>query len=198
MSTDYGSESSSESRDDVRWLANAIRAVQTPASFLQWYGIASLLLAVVSVIVYLVSPDTVYRPVYDYLLDQKREQQKGQPGVAPPMPPYRKWVQQYVVSGVIGSLLSLVGSFVMVVGAVKMRHLHGYGWAVTGSILSILPCTNSCCCAGLPIGLWALVILFGSDVRLAFARVSKAGGLEAFSDVRVPRDEPPSRPIRLE
>jgi hypothetical protein len=69
---------------------------------------------------------------------------------------------------------------------------------VAGVVLSIIPCTNTCCCAGLPIGLWALVTLFGSDVRLAFARVGAAGGLERFEEPPPPRDEPPSRPIRLE
>ena len=80
-----------------------------------------------------------------------------------------------------------------------MRHLHGYGWAVTGAVLSAVPCTNSCCCFGTPIGLWAIVVLFGSDVRLAFARVGAFGGLETFEADVEPRDEdPPSRPIRLE
>jgi hypothetical protein len=80
-----------------------------------------------------------------------------------------------------------------------MKQLHGYGWAVTGAVLAAVPCTNSCCCAGTPIGLWALVTLFGSDVRLAFTRVGAVGGLESYTDDMRSRDEdPPSRPIRLE
>jgi hypothetical protein len=69
---------------------------------------------------------------------------------------------------------------------------------VTGAVLSALPCTNSCCLVGTPIGLWALVILFGSDARLAFARVGAVGGLGKYEDDMGPRDDPPSRPIRLE
>jgi hypothetical protein len=197
MSAD-GAEPIRDSEIDGRWLANAIRTVQTPATFLQWYGIASLLLAVVFIIISLVSPESVLQPVYDRMLENQREQQKAQPGKVPSLPPYRKWAQPYVVSGVLGSALSLACSFVIAVGGVKMRHLHGYGWALIGSLLSIVPCTNSCCCIGSPIGIFALVTLFGSDVRLAFARVGKAGGLEAFIDEIGPRDEPPSRPIRLE
>jgi len=187
-----------ESEIDAKWLANAIRAVQMPGTILLWYGVASMFLAVAFLIVYLVSPDTIYRPIYDWQLEQQREQLKEDPAHAKPMEPYRKWVQQQALSGTIGSIVSLVCSFLIAVGGVKMRHLSGFGWSVAASILSILPCTNSCCCVGLPIGLSALVVLFGSDVRMAFKRVGKAGGLEAFADVEVPRDEPPSRPIRLE
>jgi hypothetical protein len=57
---------------------------------------------------------------------------------------------------------------------------------VTGSILSIIPCTNSCCCIGTPLGIWALVVLLNSDVKLAFSRSAH------ISEVRdVPPDDRP-------
>jgi hypothetical protein len=187
-----------ESDIDAKWLANAIRAVQMPGTLLLWYGVASLFLAVASLIIYLVSPDTIYRPIYDWQLEQQREQLKEDPAHAKRLDPYREWVRQPALVGTIGSIVSVVCSFLIAIGGVKMRHLSGFGWSVTASILSILPFSNSCCCVGLPIGVGALVVLFGSDVRLAFKRVGKAGGLEAFGDVQVPREDPPSRPVRLE
>lgn len=198
--TDYGSMPTPEPEPaDHQWLAHAIATVQPPGAFLQWYGLISLFFAVASLIVYLVSPDTIYKRFYDAMQERRREQQKEEDApAATPLPPYKKWVQQQALWGTIGSILSLVGSFLVAIGGMKMRHLSGYGWAVIGSFMAILPCSNSCCCIGLPIGIWSLVILFGSDVRLAFTRVGEAGGLEAFSDDMRSRDGSSSRPIRLE
>jgi hypothetical protein len=89
---------------------------------------------------------------------------------------------------VVATLVSLGASFVITIGGLKMKQLSGYWWAVTGAILSILPFSNACCCFGLPVGLWALVALFGSDIRLAFSRVSAAGGLEAMAE-NMPDDD---------
>jgi hypothetical protein len=194
MSTDGGAPLP-DSESDARWLANAIRTVQAPATFLQWYGIGSMVFAALVLTVFLAAPDSVCDPWYQKMVrDQKdvpvEERQQ--------LPPYHQFVKTQQFQWVLSFAVSLVCSFFIAFGAVKMRHLNGYGWSLAASILSIIPCTNSCCCAGLPIGIWALVTLFASDVRLAFNRVGKAGGLEAFSDVGVPRDEPPSRPIRLE
>jgi hypothetical protein len=183
-----------ESGDQVRWLADVIGTVRTPGAFLQWYGVASLLISVVFLIVYLVSPDTVFKPIYEWKLDQEKDPQERAA-----IGPYNKWLRQQVVPSVISSFVSLGCSFLIAFGGVKMRHLTGYGWAVAGSVLASVPCTNSCCCIGTPIGLWALVTLFGSDVRLGFARVGSAGGLESFeAEVQPRRDPPSSRPIRLE
>ena len=43
----------------------------------------------------------------------------------------------------------------------------------------------------LPIGVWALVSLFGTDVRLAFTRITEMGGLEHF-DPTIPPPAPSS------
>lgn len=195
MSTD-GSAPLPDSESDGRWLANAIGAVQTPATFLQWFGIASMVLAALVVTVFLAAPDRICEPWYQKIV---RDQKDIPAGERPPLQPYHKFVQLQQLTYAGSSTISLVCSFFIAFGAGKMRHLHGYGWAVVASLLAAIPFTNSCCCIGLPVGIWSLVILFGSDVRLAFARVGKAGGLEAFADA-VPRrrDEPPSRPIRLE
>jgi hypothetical protein len=163
--------------DPNRWLIDVARSVQGPGMAMQWFGAASLLLAVLGLIVYLVNPDTIFQPVYNWVA---REQQKQPPENRTPLPPYKKWVQAQQMSSVIGGLIDLTGSLLITIGGMKMRQVSGYGWAVTGAILSIIPCTNTCCCAGLPIGLWASVALFNSDTRRAFARVGQAGGLDAL------------------
>jgi hypothetical protein len=168
-----------------RWLLHAARSVQAPGTALQWYGMVSILIAVLFLIVYLVSPDTVFKPLYEWTVKQQ-EKQPAENRV--PIPPYRKWLQQQVLPSVISTVVSLGSSFVIVIGGMKMKQLNGYGWAVAGAILSIIPCTNSCCCIGAPVGMWAMVALFGSDVRTVFSRVGAAGGLEAY--LSIPPGEP--------
>jgi hypothetical protein len=56
---------------------------------------------------------------------------------------------------------------IMIMGALKMRHLESYGWAVAGSILALLP-TSPLAVVGLPGGIWALAVLTSPDVRAAF------------------------------
>ena len=69
--------------------------------------------------------------------------------------------------GMISNLMGLVFYSVAIVGALKMKALRSYGFAVTSAVLVMLPC--SCCClAGLPVGIWALVVLMSADVKAAF------------------------------
>jgi hypothetical protein len=70
---------------------------------------------------------------------------------------------------VVGLLLNLL----MVIGGLKMKSLSGYGLAMTGSIVAIIPC-GGCACFAIPIGIWALVVLLNSDVKRAFGRNSFA------------------------
>ena len=50
----------------------------------------------------------------------------------------------------------------------KMKKLESYGWAMTASILALAPCISPCCLVGLPIGIWALVVLAKPEVKSAF------------------------------
>ena len=63
--------------------------------------------------------------------------------------------------------LTLICGIIIFVGAMKMKNLTSYGMAMTASIVSMIPCV-SCCCIGLPIGIWSLVILNDMHVKNAF------------------------------
>lgn len=69
--------------------------------------------------------------------------------------------------GLIMNLIALVIAGLILFGAIKMKNLQSYGLALTAAILAMLP-LNSCCCLGLPIGVWALVVLLNGDVKNAF------------------------------
>ncbi len=69
-----------------------------------------------------------------------------------------------VVSGIVGLLVSGLIYY----GAMKMKKLESYGLAMTASIVAMIPCISPCCLIGLPIGIWALVVLSKPEVKSAF------------------------------
>jgi hypothetical protein len=62
---------------------------------------------------------------------------------------------------------SLVIGVVVLVGAARMRSLRSYEFAVIACIAAMLPCSPSFV-IGLPLGLWALMVLRRPDVKAAF------------------------------
>lgn len=80
-----------------------------------------------------------------------------------------------LLTGPVGVVLSVIGLLVAIfvlVGAIKMMNLRSYGLSMAATIVALVPCVSPCCCTGLPIGIWALVVLLRSDVQAAFrARV---------------------------
>jgi hypothetical protein len=64
--------------------------------------------------------------------------------------------------------LKIVVGGLSIFGAVQMRNLQSYGMAMTGSILSMIPCLAPCCISGLPLGIWAIIVLNKPEVKSAF------------------------------
>lgn len=72
--------------------------------------------------------------------------------------------------GVVSCLVGLILSAAVLYGALQMKKLSRYGWAMTACILALVPCTSPCCFLGLPIGIWALVVLLKPEVKAAFSQ----------------------------
>jgi tRNA A-37 threonylcarbamoyl transferase component Bud32 len=80
---------------------------------------------------------------------------------------------------IIGSLLAIlvltgmciVGLFI-VMGARRMLRLRGYGLAVMAGILAVMPLSLGFM-LGLPMGIWALIVLYRADVQEAFAATKR-------------------------
>jgi len=72
----------------------------------------------------------------------------------------------YVVGFILGLGLACTVQIIVINGGVKMMRFENYRLAMTAAILLLLPCTA--CWAGLPIGVWALVVLCLGHVREAF------------------------------
>jgi hypothetical protein len=71
--------------------------------------------------------------------------------------------------GVIGSIMGILIGGLILFGAMKMRQLNNWGLALASSILAMIPCLSPCCCLGLPIGIWALVVLLDNNVKASFS-----------------------------
>jgi hypothetical protein len=83
--------------------------------------------------------------------------------------PNEAWVNMF--SGAIGVVSNIIGilmSGLILFGAMKMKKLESYGLAMTASIIAMIPCFSPCCLIGLPIGIWALVVLAKPEVKSAF------------------------------
>lgn len=66
------------------------------------------------------------------------------------------------------SIVALILEAAIVYAGVQMRKLQSWGLSLTGAILAMLPCLP-CCLLGLPIGIWAVIVLIDDDVKRAFA-----------------------------
>jgi len=79
------------------------------------------------------------------------------------------WVN--MLSGTVGMVFAVIGiltSVLIFVGGLKMKKLESYGFAMAASIIAMIPCISPCCFLGLPVGIWALVVLAKPEVKSAF------------------------------
>ena len=72
------------------------------------------------------------------------------------------------VGGIIGGIVGLLLDTVVILGARALQRLEGYGMAMSGAIVAIIPCLSPCLILGMPFGIWALVLLSSQDVKSAF------------------------------
>jgi len=70
--------------------------------------------------------------------------------------------------GILSNIIGLIMSVVVFLGATKMRNLQSYSFAMAASIIAMIPCISPCCVPGLPLGIWALVVLLKPEVKIAF------------------------------
>jgi hypothetical protein len=83
--------------------------------------------------------------------------------------PDQAWASMYSGTiGIVSNALGILVSGLIFFGGLKMKRLESHGLAVTASILAMLPCTSPCCIIGLPLGIWALVVLSKPEVKSAF------------------------------
>lgn len=130
--------------------------VSGPATGLLVTGILGIVGQVIGLIYNLVSAGAV-------------AQQGGagkQPGLTPEQAQYIAMFSGTV--GIIGAIVGSIIGIVIIMGALRMKKLESYGFAMTSAILAMIPCISPCCLLGLPIGIWAVVVLNKPEVKSAF------------------------------
>lgn len=70
--------------------------------------------------------------------------------------------------GIVSSVVSILLSGIILWGGMQMKALRNYPLAMTASILAIVPCLSPCCLLGLPLGIWAAVVLARPEVKATF------------------------------
>lgn len=72
--------------------------------------------------------------------------------------------------GIFASFMTLFAAVVILAGGVKMRSGEMYGLSVAAAVVACLPCVTPCCCCclGMPVGIWALIVLLDPHVKDAF------------------------------
>lgn len=76
-----------------------------------------------------------------------------------------------MLSGGFGAVINVLGLIMAVVvfmGASKMKNAESYGFAMAAAIIAMIPCVSPCCLLGLPLGIWALIVLLKPEVKAAF------------------------------
>jgi hypothetical protein len=72
------------------------------------------------------------------------------------------------VVGMVGNVIGILMTGFCIFGLLKMMKLESRGLAYAGVIASMVPCTGSCWCLNLFIGIWALIALSDPTVKDAF------------------------------
>ena len=93
------------------------------------------------------------------------------------MPPQNRQIFENMASmqgswhafSIILALIVLVASIFVIIGGARMMKLQSYGICLAAAIISVIPCIGPCCgIVGIPLGIWALVILNRSEVKQQF------------------------------
>jgi hypothetical protein len=71
--------------------------------------------------------------------------------------------------GIAARVVGIIVSIFILIGAFRMQKLANYGLAMTAAIVAMVPCLSPCCIIGLPIGIWALVMLGKPEVKSQFS-----------------------------
>lgn len=70
--------------------------------------------------------------------------------------------------GAASAVVEIAVAAFIIFAALKMRELRQWELSLAASIIAMIPCVSPCCILGLPIGIWALVVLLRPEVKEAF------------------------------
>jgi len=128
--------------------ARALEKVSLPAIFLMVLGGLGLAFAVV-------------RTVTDIMMGDEALDNNPFINNDPAMKDFNKTMM------VIGPILNVIWAVIVFMGGLFMKRLQARGFVMFSTIWAMLPC-SLCCLAGIPLGIWALVVINDETVKRGF------------------------------
>lgn len=95
----------------------------------------------------------------------------------PAIPPEQKQVQLDVHDTMVKTMTKFIpvvyggmalGGLISLVGGISMLRLKSRGLAYVGAIISMVPGMSFCCLMGIPVGIWAILVLGRPEVAEGF------------------------------
>lgn len=136
----------------------AVDAVKLPAIFLIIFGALDVAVSLFALIQNLIGAS---QPEVQEMLNR----QGGGPEA--------ERIIQFATKATLGlSVLWVIAGAIVIFGAVQMMRLRSFGLALAAAIIAVIPCFGSypCCLVlGIPLGVWALVVLNKPEVKGSFS-----------------------------
>lgn len=85
--------------------------------------------------------------------------------IFPNLPPAT--FESSITSDIIKAVLGMALSVVILMAGYRLKRLRSFGLVMTGTVLAMLPC-STCCCLGLPLGIWILVLTSRHEIKSQF------------------------------
>jgi hypothetical protein len=164
-----------DDEEDVRYARSALGA---PGTLLLLNGLLGLFLCTLLFAPTVVQPDIFIQAARNFVAQQPQGPDRKE--AEEKLDEAEKEIQQNPNAVRIenGIKLIVVGTtnLLAIVGGFAMRRLGSYGLSMTGAIISIIPCVTGCCFTGMPLGIWALVVLVRPEVKAGFAAKRRLAG----------------------
>lgn len=81
---------------------------------------------------------------------------------------YRVGYRMGYITALVAAFLSLILAPVIIYGGLRMMKLANFKLSRAAAVLALVPCTSCCFVVGIPLGIWALIVLNKPEIRQAF------------------------------
>ncbi|QEG20524.1 hypothetical protein [Mariniblastus fucicola] len=139
----------------------AAEKVKTPAILLMVIAAVSM----VSSVFMGGSTATIYLGMQDEIM-KEFENNPPDPELTPEM--MEMTVNAFGWGGVAFAVLAVLANVIVIFGAVRMLKLRSWSFAMFAVFLAMVPCFQGCCLATIPVGIYAMIVLFDENVKSSF------------------------------
>jgi hypothetical protein len=157
------------STNSAQPTVDILKKVQAPAIALIVYGVVSCGLALINV-AYCALHMAGMNP---FTQNQAKDMEQIRQQAGGEMADIFEMIEQVtsMTNGPVGlatNLIALIVAIPTIMAGSRMKNLRSHTLSLITAALACVPCTSGCCCLGLPIGIWAIIVLVNPNVKAAF------------------------------